>query len=484
MKSKIGNRAAFKRSVATLACAFVASTPLLSSHAADPTPSTDELVQRINSLEQQLKDLKAQLEQNPQAAAAPAKPTAIVSAGADGFSFQSADSNFVLTLHGHLQADSRTFNSDGHAKGNDQFLLRRARPILAGTVYRDFDFLFTPDFAGNDVANNNTTNSTQILDAYVNYHPLQEVQLQIGKFKSPVGLEVLQGDQYLTFNERSLVTDLAPNRDIGAELHGDLFGGAASYAAGLFNGAPDYAGTTENNNFDNDKAVAGRLFFQPFRNTSIAPLQGFGAGVGGSYGLADGAGAKLTGLTTAGYLTDGQQTMFAYTNTAFAQGVQWRLSPQGYYYWGPLSLMGEYMVDSTHVVNGAAKPVKADLENTAWEIQGGYVLTGEAASYANGVTPVHSFDPLQGRWGAVQLVARYEDLNLDKETFPAFADATKYASGAHAWSLGVNWYLNRIIRLNASYAYTTFDGVTGKTSSTAVDKRPEEVFFTRVQVAF
>ena len=133
----------------------------------------------------------------------------------------------------------------------------------------------------------------------------------------------------------------------------------------------------------------------------------------------DGAGAKLTGLTTAGYLTDGQQTMFAYANTNFAQGVQWRLLPQGYYYWGPISFLGEYMVDSTHINNGATRnPKTADLKNTAWEIQGGYILTGETASYNNGVTPSHPFNPLEGRWGAVQTRGAIRGPEPGQQNFP------------------------------------------------------------------
>ena len=108
-------------------------------------------------------------------------------------------------------------------------------------MFHDFDFNFTPDFGGSTV---------QILDAYLNYRYSPELQLQAGKFKSPVGLEALAvGPVTTPFNERSLVTDLVPNRDLGVELHGDLFGGAVSYAAGIFNGAPDYNGTTVNIGF-------------------------------------------------------------------------------------------------------------------------------------------------------------------------------------------------------------------------------------------
>src|SRR5213078_5313763 len=97
-------------------------------------------------------------------------------------------------------------------KGNDGFLLRRARPIFQGTVYRDFDFVFVPDFGGSSV---------QIFAAYANYRYDSWLQLRAGKFKVPVGLEQLQSDPVTSFNERSLVTDLVPNRDIGFQLWGD-----------------------------------------------------------------------------------------------------------------------------------------------------------------------------------------------------------------------------------------------------------------------
>ncbi len=100
---------------------------------------------------------------------------------------------------------------------------------------------------------------------------LLALQLQVGKFKSPVGLEALQADQYVTFNERALPTDLVPNRDLGVELHGDAFKGIFSYAAAFLGGAADYQSTLTNSDFDNHKAVAGRIMFQPFTATTINP---------------------------------------------------------------------------------------------------------------------------------------------------------------------------------------------------------------------
>jgi phosphate-selective porin OprO and OprP len=374
-------------------------------------------------------------------------------------------------LHGLIQWDSRTFFQDGGINGNDGFLLRRARPIFTGTLFHDYDFNFTPDFGGSTV---------QILDAYLNYHSSPEFQVEAGKFKSPVGLEVLQSDPNTLFNERSLATDLMPNRDLGLELHGDLFRGVVSYAAGVFNGASDYNGTTVNTSYQDDKSFAGRLFFQPWKNTDVSPLRGLGFGVSGSYQANHPNTNTATGLTP-GYTTDGQQKFFAYNTGVNANGAGWRVSPQAYYYYGPLGLMAEYVVSDQQVASLAKS---ADLQNTAWEVSGGWVLTGEDASY-NTLTPRHPFDLRRGQWGAWQVVARYAGLDVDGKAFQdGFASSTKSADRANAWSVGLNWYLNKDIRADLSFSHTTFDGFTGKTSPGTVPAQSENVLFSRVQLAF
>jgi phosphate-selective porin OprO and OprP len=489
-KISVGHRSALGL---IASAAFFFSTTIACLQAADSPPTTEELLQRINSLEQEIKELKTKVEQQQTNAAPPAaptlppgiataqprtnefqslKPTPFISAGPDGFLFNSGDSNFVIALHGLLQLDSRTFFSDDKAQGNDSFLLRRARPILSGTVYRDFDFLFAPEFGGNVV---------QILDAQVNYRLRPELQLQIGKMKPPVGLEAQQPEEFTLFNERSLATDLVPYRDLGVELHGNLFGGAISYAAGLFNGSPDYVTTTTNYDFDNNKAFDGRIFLQPFINQPGSPLQGLGAGVAGTYQLDAGTtnNANTTGLTQ-GYTTDGQQKFFTYSSSVASTGIHTRITPQAYYYWGPAALMGEYVANNDHVSN-FTKKTSANLDNTAWEVSGGWVLTGEDASYY-GVTPKHPFSPFNGEWGAFQLVARYARLDIDKKAFSNYANPAASADEASAWSVGLNWYLNRNIRINTGYSRTTFEGGTG--TGATVTKQPEDVFFTRLQLVF
>lgn len=437
-----------------------------------------ELEQKVNALEQQgpapqsaqvqeldqkVRILERQRQLDQEASAVAAKKAPQISPGSGGFNLASADTNFSIGLHGYVQLDSRTFFASGYSPGSDGFVLRRVRPIISGTVYHDFDFLFMPEFGGS---------SPSIYDAHVNYHPWPELQLQAGRFKPPVGLERLQSAKYLSFNERSLATDLVPNRDLGVELHGNLFDGRVSYAAGIFNGVADLA-NTGNSDFDNDKEFVGRVFLEPFKKSDASVLQGLGFGVSGSYGSE----FTATGLT-GGYSTDGQQKFFSYTNGVTANGTHWRFSPQGYYYYGPLSLLGEYVISDQQIAKGATS---ADLQNSAWEISAGWILTGENATYS-GVNPRHPFSFSGGGWGAWQLVARYAQLGVDKVAFPIFANPNTSASAARAWSAGINWYLNKNLRVNASFSRTTFTGGTG--AGATVTKQPENVFFTRLQLAF
>ena len=438
------------------------------------------LKQQLADLDQKVRVLEREREIDTDAASTAAKAAPKISLGQNGFNFSSGDSNFVAQLHGVVQFDSRTFFSDGNVNGNDGFLIRRARPIFSGTVFHDFDFNFTPDFGGSTV---------QIVDAYLNYRYSPWLQIQGGKFKSPVGLEQLQSDPYTLFNERSLATDLVPNRDLGLQVKGDVYGGVASYALGIFGGGTDFNGTTVNAPFQDNKSVAGRLIFQPWKNSDVNALKGFGFGVGGSYLINNPATNTATGLTP-GYTTDGQQRFFAYNSNVNAHGNGWRISPQAYYYYGPLGLLAEYVVSDTQAKRTAALPTpNVDVQNTAWEVTGSWVLTGEDATY-NGVTPLHPFDPRNNHWGAFQLVARYAGLDVDDDVFAGssaiqLADPTKSASGAQAWSVGLNWYLNKNIRANLSYSHTTFSKFGGSTIAAGnVGAQDESVLFSRLQLAF
>jgi len=445
--------------------------------AADPAERLSDLEKRYEALEQKYKTLERKWELQQEAAAEKSKTSASLSAGASGFSFRSADTNFVFKLRGLLQVDSRTYLDDGGIGNNDTFALRRARPIIEGTVFKYFDFLFTPEFGSSTPA---------IRDAYLNFRYIPELQLRAGKMKTPLGLELWQSSTANSFVERSLVSDLLPGRDVGFMFHGDIwqgaeadtrklaFTGVLNYSLGAYNGVGD-GRNSSNVDFDDEKSGVARLFVHPFLKSEIEPLKGLGLGVAGSYGNVEGS----EGLP-ASYQTEGLQTFFSYRSGAnfIADGNLWRISPQGYYYWGPFGFMGEYVISSQNL-RSVTNNVFANIHNQAWSVSASYVLTGEDNGF-RGVTPRHNFDPREGHWGALQLVARYSELELDDEIFPTFANPATSAEFATAWGVGLNWYLNRNIRASADFIRTDFEG--GEEG--AVPRQDENAFLTRLQLAF
>jgi phosphate-selective porin OprO/OprP len=130
---------------------------------ADNKADVEHLKRQIQELDQKVRVLERQRENDQDDARATARSTLQVKLDSDGLTLSSADTNFVIGLHGLIQFDSRSFfdTSSGFKAGSDGFLLRKARPILTGTLFRDFDFNFTPDFGGSSPA---------IYDAYVNFH--------------------------------------------------------------------------------------------------------------------------------------------------------------------------------------------------------------------------------------------------------------------------------------------------------------------------
>ena len=171
-----------------------------------------------------------------------------------------------------------------------------------------------------------------------------------------------------------------------------------------------------------------------------------------------------------------------------ANGEHWRLSPQVYYFYGPFNLMGEYMISNQRVSRTVTAPAATTrLNNTGWEISGSWMLTGEDFGYASGVVPRNNFKPLEGAWGAWQLVARYAELDVDRAAFPLFSDPRTSARSASSWSVGLDWYLNRNLCLKTSYSHTYFrgGGLGGATSAPRiVTSKDESLLFTRLQLYF
>lgn len=416
----------------------------------------------LADLDQRLRILERRLELQQEEQVTKAKEAAVVTVNDKGASLKSANGDYEVKIRGLIQGDGRFFLDGVPAGNNDTFLLRTARPTIEGSLGKWVGYRFTPEFAGD---------SASIVDAYVDLRLDPAYTLRVGKFTSPVGLERLQSSSALSDVERALPSELAPNRDIGIQLQGEIAEGRVSYAIGVFNGTVDGRDAVTTNP-DNEFEYAGRLFFEPFKNDATA-WSGLGFGIGASIGDKQGSGNNFLPR----YRTPGQVQFFNYRTAAFADGQHSRISPQGYYYRNAFGLLAEYIVSRQEVSIGATRE---ELSHKAWQATASYVLTGEDAGYRGVVKPSKPFNPGKEGWGAFELVGRYGVLEVDEAAFPLFADPAVSAREASSWTLGLNWYLNSNLKLVANYLHTAFEGG----AAGGADREDEKAIFTRLQVAF
>jgi phosphate-selective porin OprO/OprP len=372
--------------------------------------------------------------QTPTATEPPAAP--FTAGWQDGFVLQSPNGDNRLVLGLTAQADGR-FSLDDPLPITNTFAIRKARPTLSGRVAKYFDFKVMPDFG----------NGTVLQDAYFDIRFSSKFRVRTGKDKTPVGYELLQGDPYLLFPERTLASSLVPNRDVGFQAQGDL-SPKLSYSGGVFNGVPDGPSSTADVDANNSKDLAGRIVWQPFRSTRTptGALNGLGFHIGGSIGRQAG--------TLPAFRTSVGQTFFSYATGAAASGARQRITPAAFYYYKSFGGFIEYM-RSTQKVSRANSTY--DVANDGWEVTGSYVLTGEAAS-DRGVRPSHAFDPSTGKWGALQLAARYSQLKVDPLVFTSGLAAATASRKASAFTIAANWYPAAFIKYYATFERTSFDG--------------------------
>lgn len=350
------------------------------------------------------------------------------------FVIQSDNGDNRLQLGGFVQFDGRFTVHDPQRSVTDTLLVRRLRSIAQGRVARYFDFYLNVDFAGGAV---------NVRDAYFDTAVSDAFRVRVGRGKVPFSYERQILVSSIMFVERGFTTGVAPDRDIGVQVLGDLAGNVVSYAASLTNGVVD--GGSADLDANEAKDVAGRLVVRPWARTAAHSLSGLG------FAAAGGTGTQASPLPS--FQSSGRQTYFSYAGAA-AEGRRTRLSPQVFYYKGPFGGYGEYVRSRGGVREGLAS---ADVDHVAWQVAASWVVTGEAAGERN-VRPRVNFDPPTHHFGALQLAVRYQAARVSRNAVTLGLAAPNASRTADAWTLGANWYLNPYVKWNINVERTVFDG--------------------------
>ena len=390
----------------------------------------------------------------------------------NGFFLETKDKKFKLKFGGRVFGDFRAYNS-GHPS-NSEFFLSRARIYLAGTLYNHFEFKVQPDFGKGD---------SKLKDGYINVNYFPYAQLKIGQFKAPFSLERMTSSKYIDFIERSLPVDnLTPDRDVGIMLHGAYAPIGLNYGIGLFNG-------TRANEKDSDehKDLVARITISPFAKRGPSCLSGLHLGFSTTHGKQEMEYPDDRDFfwNKGDLETAGDTEFFQFNDGVLHDGKRRRLGTELAWVIGRFSIKGEWMrVDLDSIKNPFGE--SHDLSINGGYISLSYFLTGErqAFSTSKGIfkrnSPNKIFDPKNGSWGAWQICARYERLDMSRGFFDhGYANRNRYTDDAEGFTLGLNWYLNDMVRVMFNYNSIDFDDYVRD-----ADDDREDVFLARFQLEF
>jgi len=316
---------------------------------------------------------------------------------------------------GFVQYDASVAGGNG-ITSDSLYGLRSVRTDLKGTLADAVTYRIHVDYSGGTV---------KLLDGHADLPVARGWQLRVGKFKAPIGIELLQAPTDTTFIDYGYSTYFTPNRDTGIMLYGKPYGWETQIA--VMTGTTDYGSADKDS--DTHRSLDVRTIGKPF-GSEFGWLNSLELGVAGSVERRIGS-SSTSQLST--YKPSGRSALFTYASGVFANGDFYRIAPQFTVYSGPIGIIGEVVVSGQDV--GKAALANTTLVHTAWQFQTQYYLTGETASYKY-VSPRDSFNPDQNHWGAVQLVARVEQARFDHNSFVNFASGIETSTGL---TVGINW---------------------------------------------
>ncbi len=519
-----------KFSVSLLAgAALIAISAPAFAQTAKSAPASDprvgQLEQQLQDVERQLAEIKANQAANDTSAAVvdlkrstsdqyldlnktvSALPRSSVDNGR--LQITSSDGRFSAALRALIQFDTGYYSQEHSANllpaayGNDFSSgsnFRRVYLNLQGRVFGDWSYNMNFDFGGSG----GTETPGHIQSVYLEYDGAAPWAFRIGAYPPPSNLEDSTASGDTIFLERNSPSDLQRNiaGGDGRDAVSVIYATPTVYGALSFTGdkiqtgakALAAAGATAAPTFDEQEAAVGRLSWLPISEEHAHWL----IGVNGSYvfklpdSVANGLAnlSSTPGATALNSFSFSDPPEFTFDSNGYALASTGSLNANHVSQWGVEtagnwhSLYGQagyygFEIDRSGVAYATTTGTQIVQPNadhfSGWYVQGTWLLTGEERLYNPGTgafTPPQVPNPLnfeKGTWGALELAARYSDLDLNDHVNDTanvvIANAAGAPAGTHTYdfyntvrggdqrvlTLGLNWYPNTVVRFALNY---------------------------------
>jgi len=319
--------------------------------------------------------------------------------------------------------------------------LHRNRLGVQGNLFKRIEYEVERELTEKELDAGKTPKSPW-KDVYVNLDFVKNAQVKLGKFKIPFGLDQLTGVTHNDFVYRSLgAIYLSPSRDIGGMVHGSFLKHGLQYWTGVFQHDGDNARSSKI--AGGDETFAGRVTGTPFR----AVMQGLGE-------IELGSAFTISRLSDDSFRPNGLRgrtvmTQHVFYEPVYVKGNRRRWEADVDWTVGPASARAEYTwVSDDRQQQGIGDNDLPNARARSWYVSGTWLLTGERKT-----RPVKAEENfLQGGWGALELAARVERIWFDSaggadDPFRNPRAETIFPETNRALTLGVNWTLNRFVKL-------------------------------------
>jgi phosphate-selective porin len=462
--------------------------------------SQEQLMERLQTLENEIKAIKHELEQMKTATeevqaeeklVQEKKAKRVFSFWKDDFFLTTPDENFWMKIRGNLHLDTRFYG--GNSNNPTEFDIRRARFDFQGMWYKYIYFRCQAEFADSPYARN----------FWADYKFRDWLHLRAGQMKPPFSTSWWTTDNNVNFMERGVSTPISPYFDRGFWLWGEVLDSTLTWNLGAFTGAGhDYF--ENKGDVDDHKDIVARLFCSPFKNHDGHMLQGLHLCLEGTTGRQS---VPTRRFEETGYGSAVKDDKFWTweTESGFSSGridSRDRWGAELHYIYGPFSMSSEYLVASYDDIDVFAadgtKVLSDDGTIRSWSTWVSYFLTGEKKRVSNfgwkQPKPRTNFDPvhLTGT-GAWEVLARYTHTRTSESLFDTVsygANEFRILEGADRvdeYTLGVAWTWNPMVRWQFNYVHLNGDGIrTGSSTNLAGTNRVdnEDMFGMRMIFKF
>lgn len=333
-----------------------------------------------------------------------------------------------------LPADYTSFSQDQPSRDQvgvqqDKFQVRSLRVSAYGyfEFYRRWNYLVSYEYKGFDRIPDTALWQPTDIRLATTFEGIGT--LSFGKIKEPYVYEMVGDSANLAQSER-LMSPFFKSRNLGVTLSNTLFDQRATWTVGAY----DNWLTTSTAFRDAGKDVVARLTTLPVWSDGGSEYLHLAASV--RYVGADSGALRFKGNPASNVTS-------AYVDTGKMAGNHaWNTGLEALWNEGPYSVLAEYDTSSVRSASAGNPHFSGYYLTASWVLTGEHRPYDRKAGYARRVQP-------QGRWGALELMARYGRVSLD--------DANVHGGTMHGVWGAVNWWATRRWKFSVQYGDISLD---------------------------